>query len=400
MSDKVPADDSAGRRRAVLEPLRGADHATVLKTALKIRAQGGVPLIGDERWDDQHWRELVTASSQHALPEDAAWAGFTSGSTAAPRVVVRSHASWACSFPVIDKLLGARPGDSMLIPVHPVSSMALYAAAHAQSSGLRFTVPHTARLRAADLDGPGLMHGTPWHLREVVSLVQAGAHCTLRAVLIGGDRLDQNLAMQARQLGLSVVTYAGAAELSFVAVDAGAGLRSFPGVQLKVDDCGVLWVRTEQVCSTVIGKGSSLRTAGGSDLEPQSGVYPWVTVGDQASLTDGVLTLHGRSGDAILTAGATVLPSDVEAVLSRLPGVRASLVVAAPDRALGQRVAAFIEPEPAAVLDQGALLRAARAELTPAQYPRVTRLVASLPRTGSGKVRRLSYTDAQRLEAT
>lgn len=391
----------ANPRGVVLEPLRSADHAAVLSAALRIRAHGGVPLIGDERWDDQQWRRLIAVRTEHALPADAAWAGFTSGSTAAPRIVVRSHASWACSFATIDQLIRARPGDIMLIPVHPVSSMALYAAAHAQSSGLQFAVPHTARLRAADLDGPSLMHGTPWHLREVISLVQAGARCTLRAVLIGGDRLDENLAARARHIGLSVVAYAGAAELSFVAVDTGAGLRSFPGVQLKVDDYGVLWIRTEQACSTVIGKGSSLRSAGESELEPQSGgVYPWVTVGDHASLADGVLTLHGRSGDAILTAGATVLPSDVEAVLGRLPGVQASLVVGAPDIALGQRVAAFIEPEPAVALDQGALLRAARAELTPAQYPRVTRFVVSLPRTGSGKVRRLSYADARELEET
>lgn len=392
-------NNRANPRVAALEPLRSADHAAVLSAALRIRAHGGVPLIGDERWDDHQWSGLVTTSSQHVLPADAAWAGFTSGSTAAPRIVVRSHTSWACSFATIDQLLGAQPGDTMLIPVHPVSSMALYAAAHAESSGLQFAVPHTARLRAADLDGPDLMHGTPWHLREVISLVQAGARCTLRAVLIGGDRLDENLAARARQLGLSVVAYAGAAELSFVAIDTGAGLRSFPGVQLKVDDDGVLWIRTEQACSTVIGKGSSLRTAG--ELELQSGgVYPWMSVGDQGSLTDGVLTLHGRSGDAILTAGATVLPSDVEAVLSRLPGVQASLVVGAPDMALGQRVAAFIEPEPAVALDHGALLRAARAELTPAQYPRVTSFVASLPRTGSGKVRRLSYADARELEET
>ena len=395
MSQGNGEDTSANLGTAALEPLRGVDHAQVLRAALQIRADGGVPLIGDERWNDQHWHELVASATQHQLPEQAAWAGFTSGSTGDPRIVVRHHSSWRCSFAAVTRLLGARPGDTMLIPTHPVSSMALYAAAHAQGTGLRFTVPHNARLRAEDLHGPDLMHGTPWHLREVIQLIEAGAHCTLRAVLIGGDRLEADLAAQARRLGLRVIGYAGAAELSFLAVDTGTGLRAFPGVELRVDDDAVLWARSEQLCSAVLGNGSALRTAHTAEDRPEG--QPWATVGDRAALPGGALTLYGRANDVILTAGATVLPADVEAVLNRLPGVSASLVVAAPHRTLGHRVAAFIETPSGAAWDRSALLRQVRSQLAPAQYPRILRHVTSLPRTASGKVRRLGYTEAQQL---
>lgn len=389
------AAKGVGSRGMFLEPLRGDNHAAVLAAALQIRLEGGVPLIGDERWSQEQWRGLLAEATQRELPEHAAWAGFTSGSTGSPRIVIRSHESWACSFKAITRLLEARPGDAILIPVHPVSSMALYAAAHAQETGLRFVVPQTHRLRAEDLDGPDFMHGTPWHLREVLGLIQNGARCTLRAILIGGDRLDNQVAMHARQLGLQVVSYAGAAELSFIAVDAGTGLRAFPGVELSVDDDGTLWARSAQLCSAIVGNGSSLRTA--PAVEAQTSTEVWGTVGDRATLSNGVLTLHGRADDAILTAGATVLPHDVETILNGLPGVKASLVVAAPDQVLGQRVVAFIESELGAQLDRRTLLRRARAQLTPAQYPRSLRLVTFLPRTGPGKVRRLSYADAQQL---
>jgi long-chain acyl-CoA synthetase len=373
-------------------PLRGADHAAVLDAALEARGRGLVPLVGDERWSQQHWDAVVASLAAAELPAAADWATFTSGSAGTPRVVLRTEDSWRTAFPAITAVLDARPGDRMLIPVHPVSSMALNAAAHARATGLRIRVPAGARLRAADLggpDGPDLMHGTPWQLRDLVDLLDAGAATTLRSVLIGGDRLDSALAERARAHGLRVASYLGAAELSFVAVDTGSGLRALDGVELQVRS-GVLWVRTAQLALGTVGEGGSLR------LDDAG----WATVGDRARLEDGVLHPQGRADDAILTAGATVVPADVEAALAGIDGVRAALVVGRPDALLGQRVAAYLEPEPGVRLDAATLRRirtTARARLAVAQRPRHWRVVAQLPRTGAGKVRRLDAAAAEAL---
>lgn len=386
------APDIHGPRSSRLVPLRDADHRAVLTAALAARAAGDIPLVGDERWTPAHWDAVVDAVRTQGLPDAAEWATFTSGSAGTPRVVLRTDRSWRVSYPAITDLLDARAGEDMLIPVHPVSSMALYAAAHAETTGLRIRVPAGARLRAADIGGPdgsALMHGTPWHLRDLVDLLDGGAATTLRSVLVGGDRLDPRLAARGRAHGLRVVSYLGAAELSFIAADDGAGLRPLDGVEVELRN-GILWVRTEQLALDTVGSGGTLhRDAAG-----------WVSVGDRASLQDGVLTLHGRADDAILTAGATVVPADVEPVLEGLDGVAAALVIGMPDVALGQRVTAYLEPTPGTTLDDArlrAIRAAARDVLARAQLPRRWRVVDALPRTASGKGRRLSQDQAEAL---
>ncbi|MDR8018348.1 ANL family adenylate-forming protein [Nesterenkonia aerolata] len=383
----------------MITPIREADHRTALRAGLRARAAGEVPLIGDERWSAQHWAQILNDIADRELPEGTAWATFTSGSAARPRVVLRSAASWEVSFATVDALYGlAAKGserDAVLIPVHPVSSMAVYAAAHAQWRGMEFTTAAGHRLQAEDLDGPTLMHGTPWHLRELVDLMEAGARCSIGSVLIGGAALDPALTARARALGLRTVSYFGAAELSLVAADTGSGMRAVDGVELQICD-GVLWVRTPQLALTTLGDGGSWRRQQG-----------WASVGDRAELTeDGTLHLHGRDDDAVLTAGATVVPADVEAVIAAFETVEAVLVLGEPDPLLGQRLVAYVKPRGSTgahdtpdheALDHTALIRAVRAQLAPAQWPRHWRIVEHLPRTGSGKVRRLSPEEAAAL---
>jgi long-chain acyl-CoA synthetase len=373
--------------RPCIVPLRGADRAEVIERALSVRQEGGIPLIGDERWPEAAWGRAVRSVEEARPPREAAWATFTSGTTGSPRILLRSEASWEVSRPAVERALGLRADDVMLLPVHPVSSMTVYSAAHARARGFGWRVPARARLSAVDLAGPTLMHGTPHHLAEAVDLLEAGAPTSLRAVLIGGDRLGARLAERARALGLDVVAYAGAAELSFVALDDGAGLRPFDGVEAEVRG-DLLWVRTRQAACASIGEGGSLRRDG-----------EWLTVGDRARLEpDGRLTLLGRADGAIRTAGATVIPADVEAVLNDLPGVEACLVVGEERPRWGAVVTALVQPRPGARLDPAELSRRARPLLTPGQLPRRWRLVAGLPRTGSGKVKRLSAAEWTRLE--
>lgn len=366
-----------------LRPLRGSDHRRVLADALAARAAGEVPLVGDERWSPEHWETLLRSVQRSPLPAGAAWASFTSGSTGRPRAILRSARSWEVSFATVDATLGIQDDDAVLVPVHPVSSMATYAVAHAHHRGLRWSTPAGARLRSADLDGPTVLHGTPVHLQETVELLESGGPTTLRAAFIGGARLGLGLAARARALGLQVVTYFGAAELSLVAVDAGDGLRPVPEVEVDVRS-GTLWVRSEQTALAVLGEGGSFRRDGS-----------WATVGDRAFVTsEGILTLQGRVDDAILTGGATVVPADVEAWLESLPAVRAALVLGEPHPRLGHLVTACVEPTQEAALDARVLTEAARSGLSPAQRPRKWRLVAELPRTPSGKVRRLGADEA------
>ncbi|UAJ78800.1 long-chain fatty acid--CoA ligase [Leifsonia sp. ZF2019] len=355
--------------------LRGPAR-TVFAGVSAAHAAGDVPLVVDERASAAQWdtvRAVVDGTRPHP---DAVWATLTSGSSGAPRIVQRTAASWAASFPAIADLLDAGPGDAVALPAPPASSLTLFSLAHAlDGAGPRPLLPHGHVLTAEDAASATAFHGTPHALR---ALLEAGAPRRLRTALVGGSHLDPRLRRQAEESGIRVAAYYGAAELSYVAIDTGDGLRAFPGVELDVRD-GELWVRSPY---------TALGYAAASDgPEPLRRDGDWATVGDRAELTDGRLRLLGRADDAILSASATIVPEEVESVLRAIPGVRDAVVFALPRGRVGALVAAVIEPSADGMPDLAQLRRTADERLAPAHRPRRW-FVADLPRTASGKAAR------------
>ncbi len=101
----------------------------------------------------------------------------------------------------------------------------------------------------------------------------------------------------------------------------------------------------------------------------------------------GYLFISDRRDDLILTGGVNVYPKEVESVLEAHPAVREVAVVGLPDRDLGQRVAAFVSPNPQAddALAE-TLLQHCRAALSPIKCPRLIAFVDELPRNENGKL--------------
>ncbi|MGG0187988.1 acyl-CoA synthetase MbcS [Bacillus rhizoplanae] len=116
--------------------------------------------------------------------------------------------------------------------------------------------------------------------------------------------------------------------------------------------------------------------------------------GDQAKKDeDGYFWFEGRGDDIIISSGYTIGPFEVEDALVKHPYVRECAVVASPDEIRGNVVKAFI------VLQEGIeeqderlipLLQEHVKELTaPYKYPRKIEFVKELPKTISGKIRRI-----------
>jgi acyl-CoA synthetase (AMP-forming)/AMP-acid ligase II len=97
---------------------------------------------------------------------------------------------------------------------------------------------------------------------------------------------------------------------------------------------------------------------------------------------DGYVSIRGRRTELIITGGHNVYPAEVEAVLSRLPGVQEVAVVGRESAEWGETVEAFVVGEP----DVEALLELAARELAPYKRPRQVHLVDELPRNALGKV--------------
>jgi long-chain acyl-CoA synthetase len=359
-------------------PLVHSDPARLVTAVLDVRTAGGIPLVGDDRWTPEQWARVRRSVADAPRRPDLAWAALTSGSTGAPRIVVRTAESWSASFPAIDSLLELRPDDVVYLPAPPASSLSLFSIAHAHAMDVTLALPSAHAVTGRDFAEATVLHGTPRALRSVVEAVDGGTPHRLRVALVGGSDLDPALRERAEGHGIRVIAYYGAAELSFVAVDDGDGLRPFPGVEVETR-AGVLWVRSPFVSSGYVGGDGPFRR------DDQG----WCTVGDLAEHANGRIVLRGRADGAILTAAATVIPSEVEAVLRGIDGVGDAIVFGMPNAGVGALVSAVIEPEPSRPLPAIASVRAqAASSLTLTHVPRRWFGVGELPRTVTGKAAR------------
>ncbi|CAB1130140.1 Acetyl-CoA synthetase [Candidatus Hydrogenisulfobacillus filiaventi] len=120
---------------------------------------------------------------------------------------------------------------------------------------------------------------------------------------------------------------------------------------------------------------------------------PWYLTGDRAQVDeDGYFWFVGRADDVIISAGYRIGPFEVESALLEHPAVAESAVVAHPDPLRGSVVKAFVVLAPG--WRPGAELAAelqthVRAITAPYKYPRLIEFVEELPKTISGKIRRV-----------
>lgn len=125
----------------------------------------------------------------------------------------------------------------------------------------------------------------------------------------------------------------------------------------------------------------------------------WYITGDRAVKDeDGYFWFVGRADDVILAAGYRIGPFEVESALIEHNAVAESAVVASPDELRGEIVKAFVvltedyQPSPQLVKELQDYVKAVTA---PYKYPREIEFVDSLPKTVSGKIRRVQLREME-----
>ena len=119
----------------------------------------------------------------------------------------------------------------------------------------------------------------------------------------------------------------------------------------------------------------------------------WYLTGDKAYKDeDGYFWFVGRNDDVIKSAGYRIGPFEVESALLEHPSVAESAVVASPDPIRGNIVKAFVILKPGYVPSDELVLSLqehVRKTTAPYKYPRAIEFVTELPKTISGKIRRV-----------
>ena len=294
----------------------------------------------------------------------------TSGTTGAPKGVVLTHRAVRASAEAGSRRLGVDPATDRWVACLPLAHIGgLSVVTKSLLTGTPCTV--LERFDPGRVEAEGRAGATR------VSLVATALHRTdatgFRTVLLGG-------AAPPERLPANVVTTYGMTETGSGVVYDG---RPLDGVELRIGD-GTLGGEGE-----VLVRGPMLLRA------YRDGTVPfldggWLPTGDAGALgADGTLSVLGRIAEVVVTGAEKVWPVAVEQVIARHPGVAEVCVWKRPDREWVERVVAGVVPVDAdhpPPLDE--LREVVAGELAPWSAPRELVLVASLPRTPSGKVRR------------
>jgi acetyl-CoA synthetase/medium-chain acyl-CoA synthetase len=190
-----------------------------------------------------------------------------------------------------------------------------------------------------------------------------------------------------------------AANLPGMAIRPGSMGRPFPGIDVSLLDETLHEVATGDVGQVAVrvkpDKPPSIMLEYWKNPEENAASFQgdFYLTGDNAYRdADGYLWFVGRADDVISSAGYRIGPFEVESALLEHPAVLESAVVASPDVDRGSIVKAFVRLK-AGTQGSDALALELQEHVkritAPYKYPREIEFVDDLPKTVSGKIRRV-----------
>lgn len=328
---------------------------------------------------------------------------YTSGSTGLPKGAVLPHRKTLYNTLNAQDYLGLSGADVVVVPVPLFHSFglkilsvpALFAGATVVLVD-RFDPRGLQRCIARH--GATLLGAVPVMFRRMLeSGLRPELLRSLRFALAAGAPLDAETVQGFLAAGVRLTQAYGQTETSILCcLPPEDALRRAGSVGRAVGHCE-LRIADEDGKALPPGVGGEILVRGGivmlgywGRLEASGAVQPgaWHRTGDLGAMdADGFVTLAGRRNELYISGGENVYPAEVERVLEQHPNVSEVAVVGVPDARWGETGRAFVVPirEP---LDADELRAWARERLAAYKVPSEVVIIAELPRTASGKVRK------------
>jgi len=287
----------------------------------------------------------------------------TSGTTGALKLTALSKNALLASAAAVNRHLQSSASDVWLcvLPAFHVGGLGIYARAFLSG----------ARVVHAAWDDVTLASLVPAQLSDLVRN-RTVPPPSLRAVVVGGGALSEDLYDAARELGWPLLPSYGMTECGSqvaTATSSSSDLLLLDHMAARVEPDGTLALRSEALFT-------GYATEEGF-ADPK--VDGWFITEDVASLDGRVLRVEGRRGDFVKIGGESVDLSRLDRILLSL-GADAA-VYAIPDERLGHVIALAV-----ASGDAEAIAAAFNARVFPFERVRRVVHVPEIPRTSLGKI--------------
>lgn len=297
----------------------------------------------------------------------------TSGTTGAVKLVALSKRALLASAAAVNRHVGATPGDvwCCVLPTFHVGGLGIHARAFL--SGARVVETSWDPARFAAMYDVTLASLVP---AQVVDLVRAAlrAPSALRAIVVGGGALSEDVGRDARALGWPLLPSYGMTECcSQVAT---ATLDSSDLVLLDHFEARV------ETDGRFAFRGESLLTGYATDdgfVDPK--IDGWFVTEDRGEIAGRTLRVHGRAGEFVKIGGESVDLARLDRILAEISSEAA--IVAISDQRLGHTIHLAIASNDATRIESEF-----NARVLPFERARRVHRVETIPRTPLGKLRR------------
>ncbi|MGJ5892197.1 AMP-binding protein [Streptomyces niveiscabiei] len=404
-----------GRVRHVI--VRSADAAKFAEVPGRYtRTTVGEPVDGWHSYAEAGAASAEFTPDGETLADDPLMLYFTSGTTARPKLVEHTHASYPIGHLATMYWIGLKPGDVHLNISSPGWAKHawsnLFAPWNAEATVFIFNYARFDASRLmAEMDRAGVTTfcapPTVWRMLIQADLTQLAT--PPREAVAAGEPLNPEVIEQVRRAwGLTIRDGFGQTETAVqVANTPGQPLktgsmgRPSPGYKVELLDpvSGAPGVTEGEIALDLAGRPVGLMTGyhGDADRTAEAMAGGYYRTGDVASRdADGYLTYIGRSDDVFKASDYKISPFELESALLEHEAVAEAAVVPAPDPVRLAVPKAYVvlaagwEPGPETA---EALFAHSRKLLAP--YKRIKRLeFAPLPKTVSGKIRRIELREA------
>ena len=324
------------------------------------------------------------------LPKDTAAVLFTSGTTGLPKPAIITRQMLRASAAASEKNLGWQDNDcwQLCMSVTRIGGLSiltrcLFARKTLAISPLFSPESFVEALTADKVTITSIVPTMLAKIFEVYPDWKAPEH--LRVILLGGSSANDKLLAKAHDQGLPIVTTYGMTETSSHVVMTPYEER----LQLVKGSGKVIEGAQVRIRNGQIEVKSPMNTPGYWGRPALTN--EWFETGDLGEFdNDGVLHVHARRHDLILSAGENVYPLEVENMLTRSPFIKEALVLGEPDETWGAIVCALIVPEKGTHPKAEDVRRFCKETLSAYKCPRKIAFVDAIPLNSADKPDRRS----------